>query len=368
MRILQVINVRWFNATAWYALYLSRLLLDAGHQVRVITLADTDTWRTALRLGLPVDTLDLNSNHPLTLALAGLKAARILHSFKPEVVNCHRGEAFFLWAALKKLGFGYKLVRTRGDQRLPRADALNRFLHNRVADGVIVTNRAMSEHFRERMRTPANRLWLIHGGVDLARFAFDPEGRARVRAEFGFTETDRVIGLVGRFDQVKGQRELIAAVAKLYHDLDLRDVRLFLIGFETAVSQAQVQAWINEAGIEAITRISGQREDVAACLSALDVAALCSLGSEAIARAAFELMAAGRPLISTRVGVMPDLVGEAALVPPGDVPALTLKLAEVLKYENMREELVDAQRRTMSQHSDQDFLRRTLSIYQSLLD
>jgi glycosyltransferase involved in cell wall biosynthesis len=367
MRILQVINVRWYNATAWYALYLARLLTDAGHQVKVVALADTDTWRMAVRLGLSVEAIPLNSNHPLTLARAGFQAANLIRKFRPEVVNCHRGEAFFLWAALKKFG-GYQLVRTRGDQRPPRSDLLNRHLHNRVADGVIVTNRAMAEYFRARMRTPANRLWLIHGGVDPGRYAFDPAGRARVRAEFGFADTDQVIGLVGRFDEVKGQRELIAAVAKLRHDLDFRDARLFLIGFPTATSQKQVEGWIAEAGIGEITRISGRREDVAACLSAVDVGALCSLGSEAIARAAFELMANGRPLVSTRVGVMPDLVGENALVPPGDVPALTLKLAGALRHESLRRDLVEAQRLVMSQHTAEAFLRRTLSVYQGLLD
>lgn len=368
MRTLQVINVRWFNATAWYALTLARLLNGAGHETRVAALEGTDTWEKARGMGLDPVALDLNSNHPLTLALAGARAARLVRAFRPDVVNCHRGEGFFLWAGLKKLGLPFALVRTRGDQRQPRADVLNRIMHNRVADGVIVTNRAMAEHFRLRMRTPADRLWVIRGGVDLDAFAFDPEGRARVRAEFGFTDQDQVIGLVGRFDQVKGQRELIQAVSKMRHDLEMRNVRLLLVGFPTAVSQAQVEAWIEEARIGAVTRITGPRKDLRACLSALDVGAVCSLGSEAIARAAFELMAADRPLVSTRVGVMPDLVPDQALVPPGDVPALTLKLVEVLKHPELRGELVRAQAGTMTQHSHRDFLQRTLSVYQGLLE
>ena len=52
MKIFQVINVRWFNATAWYALTLSRLLADAGHEVLVLTQADTDTDRKSREMGL----------------------------------------------------------------------------------------------------------------------------------------------------------------------------------------------------------------------------------------------------------------------------------------------------------------------------
>ena len=68
--------------------------------------------------------------------------------------------------------------------------------------------------------------------------------------------------------------------------------------------------------------ITGKVPDVTACLSALDVGVVASLWSETIARAALEIMACGRPLVSTSVGVMPDLLPASALVAPGDVDAL----------------------------------------------
>ena len=43
-RSIQVVNVRWFNATAWYGLELARLLNAAGHDSRVVALADTETF------------------------------------------------------------------------------------------------------------------------------------------------------------------------------------------------------------------------------------------------------------------------------------------------------------------------------------
>ncbi|MDP3425791.1 MAG: glycosyltransferase family 1 protein, partial [Humidesulfovibrio sp.] len=45
MVVFQVVNVRWFNATAWYGLYLSRLLQEAGHRVVVLTLDGTESHR-----------------------------------------------------------------------------------------------------------------------------------------------------------------------------------------------------------------------------------------------------------------------------------------------------------------------------------
>lgn len=368
MNIVQVINVRWHNATAWYALYLSRLLQDAGHRVLVVVQPGTEPERRARDLGLAAIPLELNSNNPLVLWRTLRGAARLVREFKPDIVNCHRGEGFFLWALLRKLGgHGFKLVRTRGDQRPPRHDALNRWLHARVADAVVLTNKAMARHFLLTMRTPERAVWVIPGGVDTEAFRFDPQGRERVRQEFGFGPEHLVIGLVGRFDRVKGQRELIEAVATLRREVGLEHVRLFLIGFETATRAAEVEDWLKRFGLQDVARISGRREDVTACISALDLAVVASLWSETIARAPLEIMAADRPLLSTNVGVLPDLVSRRALVEPGDVPALTLKLLEAVRHPEFREELLREQRLTISQLSGRDFLTRSLSLYQGLL-
>lgn len=367
MKIFQVINVRWFNATAWYAITLSRLLADAGHDVVVLTQAGTAPDKIARDMGLNTIPVDLNTTNPIRFAAATKHIIQLLRTHRPEIVNCHRGEGFFLWGLLKLIGFKFKLVRTRGDQRPPRNDAFNRWLHATVADSVVVTNRHMADYFLEKMSTPGKGLWLIHGGVDSEKFRFDQEGRNRVREEFEFTSNHTVVGLLGRFDRVKGHKETIAAVARLRkqgHD----SIRLLLIGFDTAMTSSQIQEHIDEYSIGDITRISGKRADVEACISALDIGVVASLWSEAIARSALEVMAAGRPLVSTNVGVMPDLVSPAMLVKPNDVDGLAQTIGLLIEQSELREEVLEAQKRTMSQLTLEEFLKRTLNLYHSLLD
>ena len=60
-RSIQVVNVRWFNATAWYGLELARLLNAAGHESRVVALADTETFAKAEEMGLRPLAMPLNS-------------------------------------------------------------------------------------------------------------------------------------------------------------------------------------------------------------------------------------------------------------------------------------------------------------------
>lgn len=367
MRIIQVVNIRPYNAAAWYALTLSRLMRDAGHEVLVVTLRDSETERMALEAGLHVEPLELSTLNPLAVPGLYARMRRLVRSFAPHIVNCHRGEAFLLWGLLRRECQGFRLVRTRGEQSLPQGNPPNRMLHRHAADAIIVTNSSIGSHFRHLLRVPKDKLWVIYGGVDPERYRFDPNGRRRIRAEFGYGEQDFVIGLLGRFDKSKGQREIIGSVASLHHDFDLRHIRLLLLGHEASTSLSQVRAWIDEEGIAEVTAISGPRPDIPACISALDAAALPNRLPGAISRAALELMACGCPTVASEVGVLPDLFSDKALVPPGDVPALTVSLARLAKHEHFRQELRREQQGTIAQLTEKDFLLQTLNVYETLL-
>ncbi len=371
MRTLQIINVRWFNATAWYGLYLASLLRAAGHDSRVVVPRHTLCARTVSEWGFDPIFMDLNTSNPLRLSRTYSQMGRFLKGFRPDIVNCHRGEGFFLWGLLKKQLAGgpnaFRLVRTRGDQRLPKNTAVNRWLHASVADAVVATNSVMARHFTEALHIPPEHVHTILGGVDTARFAFDAAGRERIRAEFGYGPEHCVLGLLGRFDEVKGQRELLDALASLYHEQELRSVRLLLLGFDSATSQQTVEGWIQERQLGEVVRITGKRPDVAACLSAVDVGVVASKWSETIARAALEIMACGRPLISTSVGVMPDLLTPDALFPPADAPAMARALRRAVTDPAWREALRAEQQPCIRTLSGERFLERTLSLYQGLL-
>lgn len=365
MRSIQVVNVRWFNATAWYGMYLSRLLREGGHEVLVLGLPGTLSARKGEEWGLPMRLMDLNATTPWGIAALYGKLKRLVAEFKPDVVNCHRGESYLLWGLLKKELKSFRLVRTRGDQRLPKAGLVNRWLHNDVSDAVITTNSPMTRHFRDVFRVPQGKLHQILGGVDTDAFHPDPAARARIRAELGYGDSDFVVGLLGRFDRVKGQQELIRAVAKL-HSQGLTRIRLLLLGFDSATPESAVRGWIAEHGIETITTITGKRPDIAACLNALDLGVVASLWSETIARAALEIMATQVPLVGSDVGVMPDLLQPGALFAAGDEQAMGERIRQAMDSPELRETLRREQRRRMADLSGRDFLARTLAVYEGL--
>lgn len=366
LRIIQVVNVRWFNATAWYGLFLARLLRDAGHKVLALVPAGTECCERAQAMGLDTLTPDLNTASPLRLA-ASLKALRgIMRDFSPQVVNCHRGEGFLLWGLLRAMGHDFALIRTRGDQRPPKNNVPNRLLHRR-ADALIATN-SRTAHALAGLGVPNERITTILGGVDTSVYSFDAPGRERVRREFGFTPEHVVLGLLGRFDRVKGQIELLRALAGLRaRNAALEaSLRLILMGFTTSMKQEEVEAAIRELKLEDVVHITGKRSDVPACISAFDLGVIASQGSEAIARAAFEIMACRVPLVGTDVGVMPDLLEPEALAPTGDASALE-NLLERAAAPSFRATLRERQAGRISELDSRGFLYRTLAVYHKAL-
>lgn len=371
MRTIQVVNVRWYNATAWYGVTLAKCLQDAGHESIVAGLAGTPPLEKAKEMGLRTIALPFNSASPAKLFETWNGMDSLIRDFRPDIVNCHRGEAFVLWALMqKKYGFG--LVRTRGDRRLPKNGLINRWLHCKAADAVIATNGLMTRHFADVINVPAERLHTILGGVDTVRFHKDSAAREEMRRAFGYRDSDFVMGLLGRMDDVKGIKETIEAlgIARRISE-DARRIRFLVIGFDSEFKTEDVARWSRENGLgelgEVVT-VTGKVDHPEAVLNALDLGMLASLGSEAIARAALEIMATGVPLISSTTGVMPDLIPAEYSFEPGDTAAMAQRMIQALDAD-WREKLAAYCHARILEGGLrlEDFLAQTMAVYDPIV-
>ena len=189
--------------------------------------------------------------------------------------------------------------------------------------------------------------------------------RDEVRAELGLDDGRPLLVAVGRLHPQKGYDVLLDAVARWERDGRLQPPPLVAIAGDGPL-QDELAVRIRAERLPVL--LLGRRADVADLLGAADACVLPSRweGSPFTAQ---EALRAGTPLISTRAGGIPELVGAGAeLVPVGDAAALADAVVRVLGDPAHAEALAEAGRRQASGWPDEDAAgRRIVAVYRELL-
>jgi glycosyltransferase involved in cell wall biosynthesis len=172
------------------------------------------------------------------------------------------------------------------------------------------------------------RITQIYNGVDIDRFR--PRADSRVRAELGIGAHAFVAGIVARLDPIKDHETLLESFARLHEKRP--DSVLLVVGEGPHADALQRLAG---PGV----RLLGHREDVPELMGALDVFVLPSR-NEGISNTILEAMAAGLPVVASRVGGTPELLDdgvEGRLFDAGDVGGLFEALRGYLDDASLRE-------------------------------
>ena len=198
---------------------------------------------------------------------------------------------------------------------------------SRFADCIVVNSWAGFNHSVSR-GFPPERMVHIPNGIDVNRLYSDPPAGQRVRTGWGFTASERLIGLVGRLDPIKDHAVFLKAAARL--ERELPEVRFVCLGDGPADYRRKLQGISRDLGLEQKVLWFPPRPDVRAVYNALDVVCLCSL-SEGFPNVIGEAMACGTHCVVTDVGDSRFLVGDAGVVvPPNDPEALAEGLRQAL--------------------------------------
>lgn len=283
-----------------------------------------------------------------------------------DLVHAH-GLHAALRASLALHGRSVPLVvtwHTRGFAEGARAHLL-RMLERRVARAasvVLGTSSELVDRARERGARDARLAAVSFPARRAERIDAEDAERARnkTRAELGAVDRPLLMA-VGSLERHRGYDVLLDAA---HAWLDLDPAPLLVIAGE-GPERGALQRRIETEGLP--VRLAGRRDDVAELLPAADVALLPS-SWESRSLLAQEALHAGVPLVATRVGGIPELVGEAAeLVPYGDAPALARAVERLLSDPARRAGLRDlglAQAATWP--TEDATIAQVLSVYDEL--
>jgi glycosyltransferase involved in cell wall biosynthesis len=181
-----------------------------------------------------------------------------------------------------------------------------------------------------------------------------------VRAELGLQPGQLLVVTVGRLHPQKGLDVLVRAAARW----SAAEVLVVIAG--NGPLEQRLGTAVAAAG--APVRLVGRRADVGDLLAAADLVVLPSRW-EARALAAQEALLAGRPLVATSVGGLPDLLGDGAeFVPPDDVDALDSTVRRLLDDPTRRAALAERGRlRSAQWPTEADTVEQIRAVYEELL-
>ncbi|RGK82502.1 glycosyltransferase family 1 protein [Collinsella sp. TF09-1AT] len=148
---------------------------------------------------------------------------------------------------------------------------------------------------------------VVYNAIDLVRFSFNAEARAKARADLGLVGNQFAIGHVGRFTAQKNHSFLIDVFSEVAKRRD--DAVLLLVG--TGEAGASVKALVDERGLTDRVKFLGQRSDVSRLYQAFDAFVLPSL-YEGLGLVGVEAQVAGLPcLFSDAITREVDVTGES---------------------------------------------------------
>lgn len=269
------------------------------------------------------------------------RAAAALAALAPDVLHTHTvGALWYLGPAARRAG-GVPVVHTEHTDSVRKAAGLRaklrtRLLWHRAAKFAGRFCGVSDEVTRSAVRwgtVPRRKAETILNGIDTELYA-DASPRLPAREAFGIPAAARVVGTVGRLNEIKRQDLLLRAVGGL--GPAYADVRVLLVG--DGPERGALEALAGALGLGPRVHFAGFQAAPERLLPAMDVFALTSR-LEGLPLALLEAWAAGRPVVASAVGGVPQAVrdGETGLLfANGDQPGLARALARLLDDPGLR--------------------------------
>jgi len=315
--------------------------------------------RSLRAAGIPVDTVHLPRGlDPFRLAWSLLELVAYFRRVKPDLVHTHCSVPGIVGRVAARLAGVPVVVHTvhgfafHDGSRGPAAAlaiAIER-IAGRLTDLMLSQNlEDMDRAVRHRI-VPVRRLEWIGNGIALDRFA-----AAAPRREAG---RPVVITCVARMEPVKNHAQLLEAAALLRQRG--RRFELWLVG--GGEGRARCARQVAESGLAGEVRFLGYRNDIPELLEQSDIGVLTSL-KEGIPRAALEAMAAGLPMVATRVTGTREVVrdGDTGLLVDVDDPsALADALARLIDDPALRARMGARGREVVRAEYDEALIVRRL--------
>lgn len=289
------------------------------------------------------------------------KLRYIIHKFKPDIVHTHASKAGALGRlAAKNEGVplifhtfhGHVFHSYFGKAKTYFFKSVERRLALSTDRIIAISEGQKQELSADHKICPADKISVIPLGFDLAKFWTDAEAkRSSFRQHYGLMNDEIAVGIVGRLVPVKNHDLFLEAAARIVKSSTAK-VRFFIIGdgemrddlLQRAESMGLNTVYMPEGNTPHQVVFTSWIKNVDWAMAGLDMVVLTSF-NEGTPVSLIEAQAAGKPVVSTRVGGIENIVieGESALLSENNnADQLTANMLSLIENKSLREEMAQA--------------------------
>ena len=268
---------------------------------------------------------DVVHTHMAKAGTVGRLAARICGV--PLIVHTYHGHVFHSY---------FSPAKTRVFVTIERSLGL-------MTDRIIVVGDGQRDEIANYGVAPSDKLEPIRLGLELGQFLHAEDARGRLRHELGVDATTPLIGIVARLVPIKAHEVFFHAAKQV---LEMEPCARFMI-IGDGERRAQLGLLVDRLGIRHAVTFLGWRRDMVEVYADLDVVALTSL-NEGSPVALIEALASARPVASSHVGGVPEVVIDGVTgvtVPPADPSAMANAILNLVRDRDLGARLAAAGRR-----------------------
>ena len=287
--------------------------------------------------GIPVEVIGFRGFHPFRyphvwgVVSRLVRLIRFVRGERPLIVH-----SFLFWAYI--LGtYAAKLARVpviiasrRGLGHFKEGKVHHLFLEriaNRLTNVILANSEAVKADVVRQERVAPSMVRVIYNGIDPS--LHENRTTSESRAALGIPDGGLVISVVARLFDYKGHEFFLRACCEISRRWPA--TTFLLIG--DGPLRGRLEELARTFGLEQNVRFLGTRSDVPELLALTDVVVLPSL-EEGFPNAVLEAMAAGKPVVATRVGGIPEAIVDektGLLVPAGDAASLAAAIGRLME-------------------------------------
>ncbi|MDD2671887.1 MAG: glycosyltransferase [Syntrophales bacterium] len=341
MRILHVTHSLNIGGLERVVVDLAKEFGNRGHEVHICCLSDKEPLAAeAERAGAFVFSLNKEPGPAFGLPL---RIAGEIRKRQVDVIHTHNAAGLIYGVTAALVSGARCIVHTEhgkepeSSQSKVRASA-EKFLIGKTTRIVTVSEQLRKDLILE-YDLPAGRIKVILNGINAERFR-RPECREKTRLSMGIENGGVLIGHIARLVPLKNQKFLITIFGELkkIHP----EVRLAIAGGGPLMNE--LRSFAEKERLSGDVLFLGERRDIPEILSALDLFILPSL-TEGISITLLEAMAAGVPVVASRVGGNEEIIEHGRsgiLISPDEPRAWIEHIGMLLRNESERIRLAEA--------------------------